>query len=449
MAQDSESADLTPGVGLRTHPASAFVRVWLFVVAAGFGSIQVVIEEFDLVRMLLILVAGVVVGSAVGGAVWWFTTFVIDGKELRIDSGMLTKKSRRIPYQRIQSVDIAQPLGARIFGLSELRIEMAGGDDSRTQLQYLKYADAQRLRSLLLDRAHQNDPRAADDDDDDATVDRVATAADRSRTTETIATVSPQQLVVATLISLDLIASAVAVVVILIVAVIVSGFVPLLSAIVPVGSWFVQIIASRVIAQWGFTLSRTSGGLRIERGLLSRTSQTVPFDRVQGIAVQQPFLWRRLGWQRLEVDVAGYASSGDDDDSSTSTLLPVGDRRLAQHVIFQLMPEVRPGDIRLIPAPRRSAWFAPIGWRFRAAGADDHAFVSRRGWLQRRHDVVPHRKTQSVALEQGPLQRRLGVADVAVHTPDGPVSAKGKHLSSADALTLAYGQLDRARAARD
>lgn len=439
MAPDSEPADLTPGVGLRTHPASAFVRVWLFVVAAGVGAIQSILEEFDLPLILLVLAAGVVVGSAVGGVVWWFTTFVIDGRELRIDSGMLTKKSRRIPYERIQSVDIAQPLGARIFGLAELRIEMAGGDDSRSQLQFLKHADASRLRALLLDRAHLNAPGTETDD---------AAAAPSSRTSEVIATVSPQRLVMATLISLDLIASAIALVVVLVVAVVVSSFVPLLSAIVPLGSWFVQIIVSRVIAQWGFTLSRTPGGLRIERGLLSRTSQTVPFDRVQGIAVKQPMLWRRLGWQRLEVDVAGYAA-GDDDDSSSSTLLPVGDHRLAQYVISQLMPDVRAGEVQLVPAPRRSAWFAPIGWRFRAAGADDHAFVSRRGWIQRRHDVVPHRKTQSVALEQGPLQRRLGVADVSIHTPDGPVSAQGKHLGDADALALAYGQLERARAARD
>ena len=61
---------------------------------------------------------------------------------------------------------------------------------------------------------------------------------------------------------------------------------------------------------------------------------------------------------------------------------------------------------------------------------------------------MPHAKTQSVRIEQGPLQRRLGLADVHVDTPKGPVNAVAHQLDAAVARELTMTQLDRARAAR-
>ncbi|MBB3329108.1 hypothetical protein FHX39_004106, partial [Friedmanniella antarctica] len=60
----------------------------------------------------------------------------------------------------------------------------------------------------------------------------------------------------------------------------------------------------------------------------------------------------------------------------------------------------------------------------------------------------PHAKTQSVRIEQGPLQRRLRLADVHVDTPKGPVHAVAHQMDVVAARELALSQLDRARAAR-
>ena len=54
---------------------------------------------------------------------------------------------------------------------------------------------------------------------------------------------------------------------------------------------------------------------------------------------------------------------------------------------------------------------------------DDQVVITEHGWLSPVRDVVPHAKTQSVRLEQGPLQRRLRLADVHFDTPRGPVTA--------------------------
>ncbi len=61
---------------------------------------------------------------------------------------------------------------------------------------------------------------------------------------------------------------------------------------------------------------------------------------------------------------------------------------------------------------------------------------------------MPHAKTQSVRIEQGPWQRRLGLADVHIDTPKGPVNAVAHQLDAQVARELTLTQLDRARAAR-
>lgn len=427
MAPDS---DVT---GLRTHPLTGIVQGALWAVAASAGLVSSVASGDGVRGVFIGIAAGLVLGLGFGFLSWWFTFYTIDGTELRINSGVLTKSSRRIPYERLQSVDIAEPLVARIFGLAELRIEMAGGKNSRTALRFLKVTEARELRVLLLNRAHgisSGEPRT------DATGD-------------VIARVPPERIMIGTFLSLDFLFATIGAATLVVLGLWFGQIIAVLGGIIPLATWLLQIVMGRVLQQWGFTLSRNPRGLRIERGLLSRTSQTIPFDRVQGIAVEEPFIWRRFGWQRLEVDVAGYAEHDDDNGvNSSSTLLPIADPALARHVIDSLLPGADADAVVLIAVPRRSWWFAPIGWKYRAAGADATYFVARTGWLQRTTNIVPHRKTQSVALRQGPLQRLRNVATLEVHSPQGPVDAECRHLDQTDARREALAQLSRARAAR-
>jgi putative membrane protein len=434
VAPDSEPV---AAAGLRTHPLTAVVQGALFAAAAAAGLVGTILTGDgwgDLGAVLSLVVAvvgGLVLGMLFGYVTWRFTRYVIDGTELRIDSGVLTKASRRIPYERIQSVDIAEPLVARVLGLAELRIEMAGGKDSRTSLKFLLLHDARGLRRILLSRAHGES--AAESSDEHRSI---------------ITKVPPERVVIGTLLSLDFLFAAVGSVALVVAAIWFGGVVVLLGGIVPLATWLAQIVAQRVLQQWDFTLSRGERGLRIERGLLSRTSQTIPYDRVQGIAIKEPFVWRRLGWQRLEVDIAGYASADDDDNGNASSiLLPIADRPLAAAVIAELMPHASV-DVPRTRAPRRSWPFAPIGWRFRWIGTDDVSFVAHEGWVQQTTSIVPHPRTQSVELRQGPLQRLRRVATVEVHTPKGPVNADGRNLDQHDARAAMLSQLDRARAAR-
>ncbi|KQV73547.1 hypothetical protein ASC61_00090 [Aeromicrobium sp. Root344] len=436
MAPESDVA--TEAVGLRTHPLTSVVQGALWAAAASVGLIGSIFtgdgwgDMSAVLSLVISLVGGLLLGMGFGFLTWLFTRYVIDGSELRINSGIVTKASRRIPYERLQSVDIAEPLVARIFGLAELRIEMAGGKDSRTSLRFLRLADARDLRRVLLARAH-------------------GTAPDESPVAEQrtiITVVPPERIVIGTVLSLDFLFAAAGSIALIVGAIWFGQLVVALGGIIPLGTWLAQIIAKRILQQWEFALSRGHGGLRIERGLLSRTSQTIPYARVQGIAIKEPFVWRRLGWLRLEVDVAGYAAHGNDEGvASSSILLPIADRTLAESVIAELIPGFDV-DVPRTAAPRRSRPFAPIGWRYRWVGANERTFVAREGWIERTTSIVPHHKTQSVELRQGPLQRRRRLATVEVHTPQGPVDADGRNLDADEARGVVLAQLARARAAR-
>lgn len=435
-----DSDPTAEAIGHRTHPLTGVLQglLWAGAAIAGLVGSNVFSNDWDegLPPWFIIIggiIGGLGLGQAAGFLSWWFKRYIIDATELRITSGVLTKNSRRVAFERIQSVDIAEPFLARLVGLAELRIETAGGKDSRTSLKFVKIDDARSLRRLLLARAQGQD-----------TENLVEAPRDL------IAEVTPERVMIGTLLSLDFAVAAIGFIVLMASALWFGEILAFLGGFIAVGYGLMQIIVKRVIEQWGFRLTRGERGLRIERGLLSRTSQTLPFDRVQGIAVVEPLIWQRFGWRRLEVDVAGYASSSSDDSGqdSSNTLLPIADPGLSARVIDDLIPGIAIEPPERVAPSRRSRLFAPIGWRYRWVGADDVGFVARTGWITRRTNLVPHVKTQSVELRQGPLQRRRGVATVEVHTPDGPVDADGRHLDAQDARDVMFAQVERARLAR-
>ena len=199
-----------------------------------------------------------------------------------------------------------------------------------------------------------------------------------------------------------------------------------------------------------FTLAESVRGLRITRGLTNLTSQSVPVDRIQGVKLSQSLMWRGPGWWRVDVDIVGYGHSSDENNSSgaTSVLLPVADAGQVAAALSRVLPGFAVDQVPLRPPPRRARWVRWFDFWTLRSGWDERALVTQHGWLVQERHVVPHAKTQSVRIEQGPLQRRLRLADVHVDTPRGPVHATAQELDVGFARELALGQLDRARAAR-
>src|ERR1700677_2852168 len=81
------------------------------------------------------------------------TRYHLVGGELRIEYGLLQKQSKRVRLNRVQSVDILEPLAARVFGLAEVKVTTAGTERAAVRLRYVSRPVAQVLRADLLGRS--------------------------------------------------------------------------------------------------------------------------------------------------------------------------------------------------------------------------------------------------------------------------------------------------------
>ena len=71
-----------------------------------------------------------------------------------LDGGpVLFRQQRRARLDRLQAVDVVQPLFARLAGLARITLEVAGGSGSAVTLSYLTETQATSLRNHLLARA--------------------------------------------------------------------------------------------------------------------------------------------------------------------------------------------------------------------------------------------------------------------------------------------------------
>lgn len=94
-----------------------------------------------------VVAIGAVIFSAVG---WWNTGYQVVARELRISDGLLWRRNRAIPLDRLQSVELRRPLLAQLTGLAELRLEVVGGSKTEAPLAYLTVREASALRERLL-----------------------------------------------------------------------------------------------------------------------------------------------------------------------------------------------------------------------------------------------------------------------------------------------------------
>ena len=134
--------------------------------------------------------------------------------------------------------------------------------------------------------------------------------------------------------------------------------------------------------------------------------------------------------------------------------MPVAPRALVMELAQHLLRgedsdvEVDPDRLVLTPPPDAARWLDPVSRRFRAAGIGADVVASQEGWMTRRTHVVRHARVQSLRLSQGPVQRRLGLADLHVDSPPGPVHVRARHRTVAEARTLLEQESALARKAR-
>lgn len=442
----------------RLHPVTPLVRGWAVLAVLIFmvgrqtlesvpeGDMSVATDHWGFV-VLGVLGVGLL-GGLWAWLSWRMTRYAYDRDAVYVHSGILFRQQRKVRLDRLQAVDVVKPLLARFFGLAELKLSVAGGGDSGARLGFLRDADATGLRNLLLARA-----AGVETADDDAPVEEAPENA--------VLDVPVGRLVGSVLLNGGTIVLVVAVVGAAVTAVVVREVAPLFTML-PVVFGLGAYVFSRFSGGFGFTGAISPDGIRLRSGLLETRSQTIPPGRVQAIRIQQGLLWRTAGWWRVEVNVAGYAESSDGEQAG-AVLLPVGSRDDALRALWLVLPDLGiddptavlvaamsgAGDEQgFVTSPRSARWLDPLAWRRNGYTVTGRALLVRRGRLVRTVEVVPHERTQSLGLDQGPLQRRLGLTSFVLHSTPGPVSPRVVHLSDPEASRLLSDQAARARAAR-
>ncbi|PVE16878.1 MULTISPECIES: PH domain-containing protein [unclassified Arthrobacter] len=448
----------------RVHVISPLVRGWIALIAVAFFAGQDLFESLlsgDGIPNLsdggarlpwtIAAIAGIVVLVAIGFLLsWYFTRYQVTAEHVKVNSGIVFRQNRQARLDRVQAIDVVQPFLARVFGLAELKFEVADAGESAVKLAFLKLSDAQRLRATILARAAgvSIDPDNPDD---------IQEAPERE-----VLALKPGRVIAAALLSGTTIFLIIGVAVVVVLAVILEQAAPL-AVIIPLGLGVAGGYWSSIKNGFNFRAAISPDGIRVRYGLLDTRTQTVPPGRIQAVGITQPPLWRAKGWYRMTVNVAGYGISASGDAQARATLLPVGTRQDVLQILALVLPdpgtdepldvfaagmEGRDSRAGFLSTPRRARWIGPLEWRRNGFAVTRTALLIRSGFFWRNLAVVPHERTQSLALHQGPVYRRFRVVDLLLHTTPGPVSPRIQQVDEDTAWRLFHEQGIRAAEAR-
>ncbi|GAA0302473.1 PH domain-containing protein [Halarchaeum salinum] len=471
---------------MRLHPLSVVYRIGRRVVSLGWG----VVVAFAGASSIPFVDARLVVGALVVGllalvgyevARYRRFTYTLAGTTLELDSGVLSRREREIPIERVQNVDVSRSIGQRVLGIATVRVETAGGGGTEAVLECVSAAAADDLQTEL-----RRLKRAASADRTD--VDTAGTAAGEDGTndvagapSEVIFDLGQRRLLLASVLSFDVRLLSVVFVAQPVVGPMLAPLVGGLAGVTTVLALLVAVLtalglwvasAARTFARYyDFRLVRAGDDLRYERGLGRRYTGTIPLEKLQTLTVEETALERAFGYASLSVVTAG--SAGSNTTGGSAAAVPLATREDVLALARDLEPFAdasveRPPtrarqryairyaigvgvllaltmavDAFVTPLP--FAWtpalliiLAPVAahlkWRnLGVARTDDHVVVQRGFWT-RRTRVVPHDRVQTVSDVATVFQRRRDLASVAVDTAGGDAVALDCDAERATAL---------------
>ncbi|GAB3699961.1 PH domain-containing protein [Corynebacterium nasicanis] len=412
----------------RVHRLTPLLKFWTLILAllavvvlnvnlSALGSAWTWLEGGQVLALLGVAAAFALACGLVWfvSQVWWKALgFRLGAEELALRQGVLTTNLRTARYDRIQAVDVVESVIARIFGLAAVRVETAGGGNSVIEIAYLPKAEAEAVRSEVLARVHTG-PAAADP----------------------IPAATPDTAIVPEIpIARSLAAAALQVsnigAVIVVVAVVLS---PLsMAALVPILLGVVPVVWNQIDRAWRFTARLDDDTLHLSYGLADRRKQSIPLDRIHGVRLTQPFLWRLTGWWSVAVSVAGYGMTAG-RNAATTTVLPVGDRAQANALLAVIAPAPLI-DAPTFTSPARARWVSPVDLHQQSVTVREDAVITRTGRLSTRISIIHPSHIQELTLTRGPLQQLLRLCTVRFDLVPGPVRMAGQDLTPEDGTSL-------------
>lgn len=446
------------------HPATIAAS---FLIAApraviGIPAILAVTSEIGWGYLLLLAFAAVVL-TALGEWLGWRSfRYGVGERELVIESGILSRNRRSIPFERVQDVNIERGPLARLFGLAKVKIETGGGGADEGVLDSITLEEADRIRrAIRIGRAAE--PAAG-----------AAPGTEPEPDSRLLFSLSPKRLLLLGLFKFSLIYLAVLFGILntvepwipfdihdpgrwlgLIGEERVRNLTPGGAAAVLLVALFLGVVTglvTTVAREFGFRLLAEGKRFRRKRGLFTRSEVVLPKGRIQLALVRTGPVREALGYAELKFQNVG---AGEEEGGQQSAA-PLARREelatiLAEAGSFRL-PE--PGDLQrvprrhvvravirasavpltailgasflappvlaltaLLPIPAAAAILSRRHGGYRLAG--DTLFAAGGIW-RRRLWLVPLRNIQSLSLTRTPLQRRLGLATLATDTAGAP-----------------------------
>lgn len=417
-------------------------------------------------KTLLFVVPVLAVTLIAGLLLYWRSfQFRVGPSEIRIDSGILNRVHRSIPLDRIQDVDITQPLLARALGLARVKFETggsAGAKEDEGVLQAIALHRAQQLRAQV--RARRGIVAESSPLD---TAEPLPIYAMGLRRVLLAGLFNFSLAVLAGLFGLSQTFGDVA------------GFDPLSRrfwrGMLTAGSPLLDLIlAHRLVAalaglvvlvvvglatgmvrtllrEHGFRLDPSGKGLRRRRGLLTLTDVTLPIRRVQAAIIGTGPLREAFGWKELKLQslARDETTKGDhvvaplaEDAEVGAIISEIGWRPVAadihwSHVSRAYVWSFATGMLFfVIPALVQLAIFPPIGalafmaigaviafrwlaWRRTAYALDGDRLLVRSGWWRRRLVILPLTSIQSVDLTENFISRRFDLSSLLIGVAGG------------------------------
>lgn len=455
--------DATPR---RLHPATTVIAVLRGAPSTllGVPALLAVVARADLWLVLLGALIAFAVAAGARWLAWTRFTYELTDDAVVIESGLLSRNRRTIPFERIADVGIERRPLQRLFGLAAVTLETGGAGADDGTLDSVAVSEAERLRDVVRRRASAVGPRPVPARD----AGRTASAA------APIFTMSPGRVLLWGLHNFSLVWIAVGFGAlqsfggvlgidrdVLWDAVVdrsdtarALSFVAWARTVVTVAAVVLAIgVVAGVIRtglrEWGFRLTAEPGRLRRARGLFTRSEAVVSLPRIQLAAIDTGPIRRWLGWSRLRAQLLGGEGAGGRQDLAPFARAPEVDR------LLQLLQLERTDVAGMTSVARGHVWRAllrrvafPVLVIAGAAAVTPLAFLAmplllplivvalldrrhhryrvtagrlhvQRGVLGRTTFILPVSKAQVVTLRQSWLQRRLGLATVLVDTAGG------------------------------
>ena len=136
----------------RLHPLSAATT------AVGTGMVGLMIPPMLVSILVLVFEVGTfglamssaplgfAAGAAYGITYYYRFEYELTEDTFDVSSGVFSRRSREIPYHRIQNVDVTQTVIQRVLGLANVNVETAGGGNTEAALNFVSDAEAKRLQ---------------------------------------------------------------------------------------------------------------------------------------------------------------------------------------------------------------------------------------------------------------------------------------------------------------